>query len=120
MIKKEFGKHSGSLSPKIKPPYNNLQSKYRWGRWVGLQHVWIAPKKQMKNGAKTVEINLVGSGPKPPPLKGGKSGTSCRETASLLFRYVPLHSAGENLEILHESSVARFPANIFARAHDDY
>ena len=31
-------------------------------------------------------------------LKGGKSATSCRETASLLFRYPPLHSAGEKLE----------------------
>ena len=25
-----------------------------------------------------------------------------------------------NLQILHESSVARFPANTFARAHADY
>ena len=31
-------------------------------------------------------------------MKGGKSVTSCRETASLLFRYAPLHSAGEKLE----------------------
>ena len=33
-------------------------------------------------------------------VKGRKSVTSCRETASLLFRYTPLHSAGEKLELI--------------------
>ena len=37
------------------------------GGWVGLQHVWTAPKKQVKKGAKTVKINMVGSRLKPPP-----------------------------------------------------
>ena len=31
-------------------------------------------------------------------LQGWKSATSCREIASLLFHYTPLHSAGEKLE----------------------
>ena len=32
---------------------------------IVLQRVWTAPKKQVKNGAKTVVINVVGSRPKP-------------------------------------------------------
>ena len=36
------------------------------GGWVGLCHVWTATKKQVKKGAKTVEITVVGSCPKPP------------------------------------------------------
>ena len=44
-------------------------------------------------------------------LKGGKCVTSCRKTASLLFHYVLLHSAGEKLKSILDRKEAYWTIN---------
>ena len=73
-------------------------NKYRWGGWVGLRHVWTAPKKTSEEWRENQCDKRGWISTQTSALKSGKSATPCRETASLLFCYTPLHSAGEKLE----------------------
>ena len=62
---------------------NNNKQIQIGGRWVGLQHVWTAPKKTSREWRKNHKRGWVST--KLSALRNGKSATSCRETVSPLI-----------------------------------
>ena len=120
MIQKEFGKHSYTdlLSPKIKPPYN--YSVFVLVMCILLQRIsnpsdfvkYISKKMSLWR-KELISDNLL--------LRGKiKKVLSHPQVCSLEQRARNAHDHNEQNKILHESSVAGFPANKFAGAHANY
>ena len=81
-------------------------------------------QKQVKNGAKTVEINVGGSRPKPPRLKAGKvllSAEKLRLSSFVTLRFTQLERSWNCLQISKKkTALMRFSLGVIATKQTKY